>query len=252
MRFEPHSLSGRCIDAADLQPDAMPTWKRALDLSLCLLALPALATLTLVMSVVMRFVSPGPVFFRQTRIGFRGQKFGIYKFRTMKVNADTAVHQNYFKSLMESRAPMAKLDGRDNRLIPGGWILRVTGLDELPQVINVFRGEMSFVGPRPCIPTEYDNYLPWQRARSDAVPGLTGLWQVSGKNRTTFDQMIAFDIQYARTVNLWQDIRIILLTPVALIQQVLDSRRHRSESATPFSAVPFPTTRAETSVRTSA
>lgn len=230
----------------------MPAWKRAIDIGLCLVALPALALFTLLMAVVIRCGSPGPIFFRQTRVGHRGRRFGIYKFRTMKVNADTAVHQQYFKSLMDSRAPMAKLDSHDSRLIPGGWILRVTGIDELPQIINVLKGEMSFVGPRPCIPTEYDNYLPWQKARSDAVPGLTGLWQVSGKNRTTFEQMIAFDIQYARTVSLWQDLRIILLTPAALAQQVIDSRRNKRESIAPFSAVPFPTARAESGIRSSA
>jgi exopolysaccharide production protein ExoY len=251
MPFEFTAFRRRTLQPADTRTDPMPLWKRSIDVSLCLVALPVLAFFTVIIAVSSRFVSPGPVFFRQTRIGLRGSKFGIYKFRTMKVNADTAVHQNYFKDLMHSRAPMVKLDTHDNRLIPGGWLLRVTGIDELPQVINVLRGEMSFVGPRPCIPTEYENYLPWQKERSDAVPGLTGLWQVSGKNRTTFEQMIAFDIQYARTVNFWQDVRIILLTVPALVQQVRDSRK-LSKSAAPFSAVPFAPSRSGTNYRASA
>ena len=100
--------------------------------------------------------------------------------------------------------------------------MRATGLDELPQLINVLRGEMSLVGPRPCIPYEYELYEPWQRRRFDAVPGLTGLWQVSGKNRTTFDQMIQLDIEYSERLSLWLDLKIILKTFPALWQQCLD------------------------------
>jgi lipopolysaccharide/colanic/teichoic acid biosynthesis glycosyltransferase len=153
----------------------------------------------------------------------------------MHVSADTVVHQSYFKDLMQTNAPMTKLDAKgDSRLIPGGWILRATGLDELPQLINVLRGDMSLVGPRPCIPSEYEQYLPWQRERVNATPGLTGLWQVSGKNRTTFDEMIRFDIQYARSVSLGQDIKIILSTLPALLQQVGDTmRRRKSVSPSP-------------------
>jgi lipopolysaccharide/colanic/teichoic acid biosynthesis glycosyltransferase len=126
---------------------------------------------------------------------------------------------------------MVKMDSRgDSRLIPGGWILRASGLDELPQVINVLRGEMSMVGPRPCLPYEYDRYLPWQRDRFAAVPGLTGLWQVSGKNRTTFEEMIRLDIEYARRQSWWLDLKIMLLTVPALLQQIGDTRRGRKSA----------------------
>src|SRR6185436_6354110 len=118
---------------------------------------------------------------------------------------------------------MMKLDAqRDPRLIPLGAALRATGLDELPQFINVVRGEMSIVGPRPCIPYEYELYEPWQRRRCDAVPGLTGLWQVSGKNRTTFNQMVRLDIEYSQRSSFWFDVTIMLKTLPALWSQCSD------------------------------
>ena len=211
---------------------SMPAWKRAIDITCCLVALPFFALCTLLMTIVTKIVSPGPVFFRQERIGHLGRRFKIYKFRTMTVGADTSAHQSYFKDLMGSNAPMVKLDARgDARLIPGGWLLRASGLDELPQLINVLRGEMSVVGPRPCIPTEFERYLPWQQKRVDAVPGLTGLWQVSGKNRTTFDEMIRLDIKYAQDISLWLDLKIIFLTVPALVQQIYDTRMGRRSAA---------------------
>ena len=211
----------------------MPRWKRVVDLVLCVLALPFLGMVTLVTTILMRLVSPGPVFFRQERVGYLGRGFMIYKFRTMKVGADTSLHRDHTKDLIGSNAPMMKMDNRgDSRLIPGAKWIRALGIDELPQLINVLRGEMSFVGPRPCVPYEYEHYLPWQRERFSTLPGLTGLWQVSGKNRTTFDQMIRLDIHYAHHKSPWMDTRIILRTPLALLQQLLDSRaRHRAETS---------------------
>ena len=120
---------------------------------------------------------------------------------------------------------MTKLDvKRDPRLVPGGSLMRATGLDELPQLLNVLKGEMSIVGPRPCIPYEYEVYEPWQKHRLDAVPGLTGLWQVSGKNRTTFSEMVAFDIEYSRRRSLAMDIRILTMTFPAIFQQCWDTK----------------------------
>jgi lipopolysaccharide/colanic/teichoic acid biosynthesis glycosyltransferase len=211
---------------------ALPFWKRAIDLLCCAVAMPVLALSTLVMTVVTCCVSPGPVFFKQERIGHLGRRFKIYKFRTMKLGSDTAVHQTYLKELIGTNAPMVKLDARgDSRLLPGAWLLRASGLDELPQLINVLRGEMSLVGPRPCIPSEFEQYLPWQLKRCDAVPGLTGLWQVSGKNRTTFEQMIRFDIQYAHDLSLWLDLKIVLLTIPALLVQIYDTKLARNSPA---------------------
>jgi lipopolysaccharide/colanic/teichoic acid biosynthesis glycosyltransferase len=146
---------------------------------------------------------PGPALFRQRRVGYKGREFTCYKFRTMRVDAEATLHCDHFRQLMESDVPMTKLDARsDPRLVPLGALLRTTGLDELPQLINILRGEMSLVGPRPCIPYEYERYQPWQRRRFDAVRGLTGLWQVSGKNRTTFNEMIRLDIEYSKRMRL--------------------------------------------------
>jgi len=172
-------------------------------------------------SLAIMVVSPGPILFRQERIGYRGRRFSCLKFRTMLVGADTAVHKSHLHSLMNSRAPMKKLDvAGDPRLIPLGALLRSTGLDELPQIINVLRGDMSLVGPRPCVPYEYEAYRPWQKERIKGLPGLTGLWQVSGKNKTTFEQMIHLDISYLRSKSIWLDLGIMLKTAPALLQQV--------------------------------
>ena len=202
---------------------ALPGWKRAVDLVLCATALPVLAALVLVRYAA-RIFAPGPVFFRQERVGHRGRRFCLYKFRTMRVNASTDVHQAHFSLLMKSAAPMQKLDSSDDRLIQGGWFWRATGLDELPQIINVLRGEMSFVGPRPCIPYEYEGYSPAQRERLNCVPGLTGLWQVSGKNHTTFEEMVQLDVAYAQQRSALLDLKIILLTPRAAWNQVMETK----------------------------
>ena len=217
----------------------LPIWKRTIDLACCLVALPLLALLALVMTAVARVISPGPVLFCQERVGHLGRRFRIYKFRTMHQGADTKSHQNYFKELINTNAPMAKLDSHgDSRLVPGCRLLRASGLDELPQIINVLRGEMSIVGPRPCLPSEFEEYLPWQRQRCQAVPGLTGLWQVSGKNRTTFDEMIRLDIRYSQTVSWWLDLKIILATVPALLRQMADTRGERKATATKPGALP--------------
>lgn len=209
--------------------------RRTLDLLGCLLALPLLCLTAIAMSLVTALVSPGPVIFRQRRVGHRGREFMIYKFRTMHVGADTAAHQHHFKELVDSKAPMVKLDARrDARLLPGGWLLRASGLDELPQIINVLRGEMSLVGPRPCLPSEFAHYHPEQRERVNVLPGLTGLWQVSGKNRITFEEMIRLDIHYMHHASLLLDLKIILLTPIALIAQINDTRLRRRDSAPPI------------------
>jgi len=214
-----------------------PGWKRITDIVCCFLALPIFALLTLFMCVLTRICSPGPVFFRQERVGFRGRRFLCYKFRTMVVRADNDVHRKHFANLVDSNAPMVKIDARgDSRLIPGAWLLRAIGLDELPQIINVLRGDMSLVGPRPCIPYEYEMFLPWQRERLETLPGLTGLWQVSGKNRTTFEEMMHLDIKYVRTKTWWSDMRIIFLTIPAMMIQFYDTRRQRKQAVVPPAA----------------
>ena len=209
----------------------MPLWKRSADLLFSILALPVLGLITLVMALVMKIVSPGPVFYRQERVGYLGRRFMIFKFRTMFVGADTGIHRAYCEQLIGTNAPMIKMDSSgDSRLIPGGRLIRASGLDELPQLLNVLLGDMSLIGPRPCVPYEYEKYSAAQRARFNAVPGLTGLWQISGKNRTTFDEMIRLDIQYANVKSIWLDAKIVLLTPLALLQQIRDTTGARRKS----------------------
>jgi len=200
----------------------IPRWKRILDVACVVLSLPLWLPLMLLVMAWTRISSPGPIFYRQERIGFHGKRFMIFKLRTMKVNADTRTHEEYFASLMRSDSPMRKLDSSgDSRLIPWGRFLRACGLDELPQVFNVLRGDMSLVGPRPCTPHEFERYQPWEKQRVNAAPGLTGYWQVNGKNKTTFQQMIAMDIFYMRNMSLWLDLNIILKTVPVLAWETL-------------------------------
>lgn len=208
----------------DFALSGLPRWKRCLDIGSIVLSAPLWMPLMICMALWIRLVSPGPVFYRQERVGLRGRRFKMLKYRSMKVNADTQHHENHFDNLVDTDSPMIKLDSAgDSRLIKGGWILRATGLDELPQIFNVMRGEMSLVGPRPCIPRELNKYQPWQTERFNAAPGLTGYWQVNGKNKTTFSKMIELDIYYARNMSPSLDLVIMLRTFPALIAQVLGS-----------------------------
>ena len=212
-------------------PAEIPQWKRTLDVVFVLLTLPFVLPLAVLVAVLIRMVSAGPVLFRQERVGYLGRRFMCFKFRTMLVGAETTTHQGHLQHLMKSDAPMIKLDARgDSRIIPFGKMLRASGLDELPQFINVLRGEMSIVGPRPCMAYESDKYQPWQRERFNTLPGLTGLWQVSGKNQTTFVEMIRFDIYYARHKNVWLDLKIILKTIPALLVQMWELKRRKKLS----------------------
>lgn len=212
---------------------ALPLWKRALDLSLLMFALPGLLVIGGLIALIIKLGSPGPVLFRQKRVGYQGKEFVCFKFRTMVVNAETESHRRHTQELIRSQVRMVKLDERkDPRLVPLGSLLRSCGLDELPQLLNVLRGEMSLVGPRPCIRYECEAYEPWHWQRFEAVPGLTGLWQVSGKNRTTFQQMVELDIEYSRRLSLWLDLKIIFKTVPALWRQYCDvqaARRPRTQ-----------------------
>jgi lipopolysaccharide/colanic/teichoic acid biosynthesis glycosyltransferase len=203
---------------------ALPRWKRFIDFAMVTLLIPVWLPIMTLIALWVAVTSPGPIFYQQPRIGFKGRRFMLIKFRTMKVNAETHIHEAYLEHLIVSDRPMIKLDATgDSRLIPGGKFLRATGLDELPQIFNVLKGEMSLVGPRPCTVVEFERYAPEQRARVNALPGLTGLWQVSGKNRTTFRQMIEMDIFYSRTISLSLDLKIILRTLPAIVGQFFDS-----------------------------
>ena len=201
-----------------------PRWKRTLDLVCVLLSLPLWLPLMILIAIGIEFVSPGPVLFRQARIGLGGRRFVCLKFRSMRVNSGTQVHEDYLQQLMRSDRPMTKLDSTgDRRLIPWGRFFRATGLDELPQLFNVLRGEMSLVGPRPCTPQEFECALEWKQKRTEAPPGLTGFWQVNGKNKTTFRQMIDLDLWYAAHMSPWLDFTILLRTPGAVLAQIFES-----------------------------
>ena len=196
--------------------------KRLFDISLLILALPLLVPLLFIVSGMVLLVSRGPVIFRQERVGRMGRRFMCYKFRTMRVDAETVVHQQHLNELIRSELPMTKLDNKgDTRLIPFGRLLRATGLDELPQCFNVLRGEMSLIGPRPCTPYEFQYYLPSQKKRFQVPPGITGLWQVSGKNKTTFTQMAEFDVFYATNHSIRMDLEILLLTVPVVVRQIV-------------------------------
>jgi lipopolysaccharide/colanic/teichoic acid biosynthesis glycosyltransferase len=201
----------------------MPRWKRALDILGAGLGLVATLPITLFVAALIKTVSPGPVLFKQVRLGFRKKPFVCLKFRTMKVQADTGFHENYMSVLIKNESEsMRKLDDVDPRIIPFGRILRKTGLDELPQLVNILLGDMSLVGPRPCTIHEATQYRMWQHRRFDTKPGLTGLWQVSGKNRTSFVEMMRFDIGYSISKSLLKDLWIIIRTVPALCVQAFD------------------------------
>jgi lipopolysaccharide/colanic/teichoic acid biosynthesis glycosyltransferase len=225
------NIESETLGGIENSTEGIPIWKRALDIVCIIAAAPVWLPLGLLIGLVIKVVSPGPVLFRQERVGYLGRRFGCLKFRTMVVNADTSIHQGHLDELMNSNRPMTKLDkAGDARLIRCGLFLRTLGLDELPQLLNVLKGEMSLVGPRPSLPYEYEKYLPRHRGRCATLPGLTGLWQTNGKNKTTFEEMINLDVHYARHKSLWMDMRIMAMTIPALIEQASDVRRARKKS----------------------
>jgi lipopolysaccharide/colanic/teichoic acid biosynthesis glycosyltransferase len=202
----------------------VPFWKRAMDIVISLMGLVLLSPLFLMVTVLIKTVSRGPVFFRQERVGYLGKVFCFLKFRTMKANADQSEHQKHVLQLINGNSggdvdkPMEKITN-DCRIIPLGKFLRKTCLDELPQLVNVLRGQMSLVGPRPCLPYEAGEYHLWHTERFNTLPGMTGLWQVSGKNRLTFKEMIRYDITYALKRSFRLDIKIIFKTfPVVFLE----------------------------------
>ena len=203
---------------------ARETAKRCLDIlgSLALLAL--FAPLMLGIFAAVKLTSPGPALFRQVRVGRRGRPFTMLKFRTMYVNAGHGLHQDYVTWFIKSSGQQPRTGDEvykltnDPRITRVGHFLRKTSLDELPQFWNVLRGDMSLVGPRPPLPIEVEQYQAWHRRRVfDAKPGVTGPWQVNGRSRTTFDEMVRLDLGYARTYSLWTDIKILAATPRAMV-----------------------------------
>jgi lipopolysaccharide/colanic/teichoic acid biosynthesis glycosyltransferase len=201
--------------------------KRAIDVLGSALGLLIGSPLFLVIASAIKFSSKGPVFFRQQRVGQYGAPFVFLKFRSMSVDNDCGIHRDYVRALISGRAerksPSGKSQGvykltRDPRVTRIGALLRRTSLDELPQLYNVLKGEMSLVGPRPAIPYEVEAYESWHRRRVlEAKPGLTGLWQVTGRSSVTFDDMVRLDVRYAMSRSLWLDLMILMQTPRAVM-----------------------------------
>ena len=201
--------------------------KRVIDIVGSIAGLILFSPFFLTISILTKLTSKGPVLFRQERIGLYGRKFTFLKFRSMTVNNDPRIHQEYVKNLIHGnggengrnnpeQAKVYKITN-DPRVTPIGRFLRKTSLDELPQFINVLKGEMSLVGPRPPIPYEMDNYDLWHRRRVlEIKPGITGLWQVKGRSSTTFDEMVRLDLRYTRERSFWLDLVILFRTPWAV------------------------------------
>ena len=200
--------------------------KRAIDVVGSAAALVFLSPVFAAVAVAIKFSSKGPVLFKQERLGQHGKTFTVLKFRSMRTDCDAKIHQKYVEQFIagqvdgkagDSEKPVYKIQ-QDPRVTPIGSFIRKTSLDELPQFWNVLCGEMSLVGPRPSLAYEYQAYELWHRRRVlEIKPGITGLWQVEGRSRTRFDDMVRLDLKYARAWSVWLDLRILAQTPGAVI-----------------------------------
>ena len=198
--------------------------KRMLDIATALGLIVFFGPLMLLISLGVRISSPGPILYRQIRIGRNGKPFRMLKFRSMQVTNNPDLHREYVQKLIRENTDPAAL-GRsslkiigDPRITGMGKYLRKFSLDELPQFFNVLKGEMSIVGPRPPLPYEYEIYRDWHKQRLLVSPGITGLWQATAHNTVTFDDMVKIDIEYIQTMNLWLDLKIMVLTPIEMIR----------------------------------
>jgi lipopolysaccharide/colanic/teichoic acid biosynthesis glycosyltransferase len=201
-----------------------PFFKRALDIFFALSFLLLFAIPMLLIALGIKLHSPGPVFYRQQRIGKRGRPFTMLKFRSMRIANDSSRHcQHVLRLIIEDASPKdlgvetVKIKA-DPRITGMGKILRNLSLDELPQLFNVLKGEMSLVGPRPPLPYEYAVYSDWHKTRLDVLPGITGVWQVTAHNTVSFSEMVRIDLEYIQEMNLLLDLKIMLLTPLAMIK----------------------------------
>ena len=225
VEFIPWPSSGTADGVASL------ILKRVLDYALAAVFLTVTAPFFLVIAACIKLTSPGPVFFMQERVGRNGKTFPFYKFRTMQHNSDDAVHREFSREFIcaskkthgdatsngNGNAKVYKLT-RDPRITAIGQFLRRTSLDELPQLFNVLRGEMSLVGPRPPVLYELEHYQDWHKQRLAARPGITGLWQVSGRSSVPFDEMVLLDLYYIEHRSTFMDLRIMAKTlPVMLL-----------------------------------
>jgi exopolysaccharide biosynthesis polyprenyl glycosylphosphotransferase len=218
-RTRSDELDGRAqLTAYSSVPDGWPILiKRALDVILSLVLLPAIAPLLIMIALLVKMTSSGPVFFKQERIGRNKRRFHIYKFRTMVINAEKL--QSALEGLNEAAGPVFKIKN-DPRVTPIGRLLRRTSLDELPQLFNVLRGEMSLVGPRPLPLRDYEGFdQDWQRRRFSVRPGITCLWQVNGRSNVAFDHWMKLDLQYLDEWSIWLDMKILVQTIPAVLKR---------------------------------
>lgn len=200
--------------------------KRLMDLVGSMAALILTSPILVAVAAAIKLTSKGPVLFKQERLGQYGKKFTVLKFRSMRTDCDAKIHEAYVSQFISGQINTVAANGQkpvfkiqeDPRVTPIGRFLRKTSLDEFPQFWNVLVGDMSLVGPRPPVPYEYKAYDLWHRRRVlEIKPGITGLWQVEGRSRTCFNEMVRLDLKYARTWSIWFDIRILLQTPVAVL-----------------------------------
>jgi lipopolysaccharide/colanic/teichoic acid biosynthesis glycosyltransferase len=198
--------------------------KRTLDIAVASAAIVILGPAIALIACLVRWTSAGPAFFRQERLGRRAEPFTLLKLRTMRANNDDRIHREYVTNLLTEDQPSAtqrgglyKLDG-DPRITPLGAWLRRTSLDELPQLFNVLRGQMSLVGPRPVLPWEAELFHESDRERFDVKPGITGLWQVSGRNKLSLREGLALDVEYVRRRTLSLDLQILVRTVPAVLR----------------------------------
>ncbi len=222
-------LSNIKIDITSVFVNKIPLWKKTFDIFFSFFGLLLLSPLFLLIGIYIKIVSPGPIIFKQKRVGYKNKLFNFYKFRTMHINNNEQCHQSYISQIISSNKPMIKLDKKDDqRIIKGGRILRKTCIDELPQLFNVLKGDMSLIGPRPCLSYEEKKYLQWHKNRFYVLPGMTGLWQVSGKNKLSFNQMIRLDISYIKNISLSLDLKILLLTIPTVIGLIFENKITKS------------------------
>lgn len=207
--------------AVDVPEALTSVRKRALDIAFAALLLVAFSPLWVLCSILIKLTSRGPVIFRQERVGVAGERFTLYKFRTMRVGAPDTVHRDfvtrYILGAFTPDGSDAYKLSRDERVTAIGRILRKLSIDEVPQLVNVLRGEMSIVGPRPPLAYEVEQYMPWQFERLTVRPGITGLWQVSGRNRLSFAAMCRLDVEYVRSWSIGRDLLIMLRTPWVML-----------------------------------
>ncbi|MFB3887068.1 MAG: sugar transferase [Thermodesulfobacteriota bacterium] len=237
----PNDLFHKILTEEKGQPDLFPLFpeesvevskfqralKRGMDIVGCLVGILLFLPLMFLTAIAVKITSPGPIVFRQSRLGKKGTRFSFYKFRSMVMNGDDHIHRDYVANLIQGNLEKVGQEDQgillykiksDPRITRVGRIIRKFSIDELPQLFNVLRGEMSLVGPRPPVIYEVEKYEPWHLRRIlDVKPGMTGLWQVDGRSKTPFQEMVRLDLRYAQNWSIWLDLKILIKTVRAVL-----------------------------------